>query len=181
MQNQNPAHTAPTVASRAPDTEDFLALVIVYTPTQDFSQENEQGFLAVLSYLLLHPEDRNELRDEACRRSPTISQDFYVWHPDFLISVTINSFDTDYSLVNRIREWIVRTEIHLGITDPPRRLIAIPTDVLIIQDPFHLVENKSQLIQAIAPLYPYPCEVTILPTGCRIAQLAPYFGHRNGL
>ena len=58
-----------------------LKLVIQYNPNSELVSYNWTGVLEVLTHLLLHPHDQNQLRTEACWCSPLHSQTFFIQHP----------------------------------------------------------------------------------------------------
>ena len=131
------------------EAEIIQATIIIYYPRASFPPTSLDSSLEVLSYLLLHPEDRTALRHEACRRSPTTSSDYYVWHIclDPSVVLTVNSYDTDQQLVTRIIRRVLEIEVQQGQTDGPHRRVLVPEGNCIVQDPFGLVEDMEQMEQ----------------------------------
>ena len=165
--------TTPTTAPPTTTIPTFIQFpmdkVISYKPTSDLISYNWENTLDVLTHLLLHPDDRDELRNEACRRSPMLPHDYPLHHPLLHRLIKINSFDTDYQLVQRIKRWIIRNTVARDSEIP----IVVRIEPLIIRDPFGLVQNREELRQTLLYKYPYPSEVTILPVGVRATHLHP--------
>ena len=95
----------------------FLDWVIDYTPSSELIGYNWTTPLDVLYHLLLHQNNRNQLRDEACRRSHGRPQTFKIRHHLLGPQLSINSFDTDYLFVSSIECLITAIEWRTGVID----------------------------------------------------------------
>lgn len=149
-------------------------LVIPYIPINDSEMYHWIETLDVLRYLLLHPEDRNQLRIEACRRDCWNSRTFFVQHPHLNCLLPIGSLDSDYLFVRTIKHQIITLERQAGNFNPPLLTILHPLQNPFILDPFNLLPDHSEISKRIATLIPYPCEILVLPGKESIRRLLSY-------
>jgi hypothetical protein len=147
------------------------AETITYFPA--FHVRNLQWIspLDVLSFLLLHPSDRDGLRNEATRRSPYQVRGYFVYHHLLGRRLWITSFDTDQQFVQTLQTLFIIIEIEQGIvsTVPPPTFLH--TDFIHIRDPHGMVEDVESLARLLAPYYQTPHEVLILMRDSRASPL----------
>ena len=93
----NPDTTITIQPLSFPDTlvDDTIDTIIHYQPASELISYNWQTAQDVLNHLILHPEDRHSLLQEAQQRSPQWPKLFFVTHPLLPCMLQVNSFETD--------------------------------------------------------------------------------------
>ena len=76
--------------------DDEIDSIIHYQPASELISYNWQTAQDVLNYLILHPEDRYSLLQEAQKRSPQWPKLFFVIHPLLPHILQVNSFEKDH-------------------------------------------------------------------------------------
>lgn len=149
-------------------------LLIPYVPTSNAETNRWIDSLDVLHYLLRHPEDRNQLRTEACRRSFHKNETLLIKHPHLTCMLPIGSWDTDYLFVRTIKHQIITQERQKGNYNPPLPTTIHPTHTPFILDPLNLQPNHGDVLKEVAALISQPCEILVLPEE-NVVRLLPSY------
>jgi hypothetical protein len=163
---------SPSMMTTLPRDLGFPAgLIIPYDSINELITYDWNGALNVLEYLLLHPEDRNRLRTEARRRSPTHSQTFFIQHYHLNCLLPIGSFDSDRMFVQTIKYQIVGCKQSQGNFHPSLHTVIQPPHLPFLLDPYGLLSNPQETARNIGRLIPFPCEILVLPEGPQVIPL----------
>ena len=155
-----------------PDEANFpLELIIQYNPNSELVSYNWTGALEVLTHLLLHPHDRNQLRTEARRRSPLHSKTLFVQHPRLTCILPLGSHDSDYLLVRTIKSQIITLQRNQGNYNPSMATVIQPPHLPFLLDPYNLLPHPHETSSNVGRFIPFPCEILILPEGPQITPL----------
>jgi hypothetical protein len=146
--------------------------VITYYPGRGANSATWDSPLDVLTHLLLQPEDRDCLRNEASRISPYQDQTFFIVHPLLNRRLVVTSFDTDRQLARTIQTLHLVIAVECGQLHSTLPFVIWHTQHVLIRDPFKLVVDPGKFARTLRLNYKNPIEILVLKNGDRIRPLA---------
>jgi hypothetical protein len=168
-----PVPSPPTTSPLSSHEEEASTNIetIPYHPTHGIEDLTWDSPLTVLTHLLLHPEERDKLRNQACRRSPNESQGYYVQHPQLGHRLIVTSNDTDRQFTQTIESLLIIMEMERGVPRISPPFIVWHTQYILIRDPFNLVADPTTLAFVLRSSFDIPTKVLILRNETRKAPL----------